>query len=154
MPAGDLIVAPGQVEWDGVLIDVRPPTSGGGAWLSAASTRDGWQPSWTERVAQTSTGGVAGLAVPQPMYPALMGVIVETAVALRWWEAAMVRSHVPRTLVWWDVERDEVRSAPACPWRGEPRTDDLVQLHPHRMIDLQWMIRSGSVIDVIEDGGS
>lgn len=148
MPAGDLLTTPGQVEWDGALIDITLSESG--YWLPLGTGRNGWSRTFTAADTPTATGAASGAAVPQPMYPTLIGVACETAADLLWLEEAMIATHVPRPLAWWDRERDVKYVADACPRRGEPQTGDDVQLLPHRYIDLMWFIAEPATIEVLE----
>lgn len=137
--AGELLTAPGQIEWAGLLFDVRG-ISATGYWLSDESALSGWQVAWEAADLPTQAGSAPGYPVPQAMYPTVVGLCVETAAQVQALKAAMIPTLTPSPLCWWDRASDLLLSADAVPRRCEPSTAQRVQRYSHRLVDLMWMV--------------
>jgi hypothetical protein len=150
MPAGDLLTYPGDVEWAGLLLSVVGPDVSG-YWLTSTTDRSGWHPTWSASDEPTEAGVAPGKALRDGMYPALIGVAVETADLLNALLDEMDPSGGSGTLAWWDPARDRRFTATAFPRRAEPSTAEGVQHLSHSLVDLMWVVgRSGLIVDLDE----
>lgn len=135
------VTLPGDVEWapdvgSPLLLSVAPMAD---LWLPLTVDRAGWQVTWTANDLATEAGGSPGLAVPEAMYPSLIGVAAETADDLLDLVDAMTAG-AAGVLTWWDQPTDRVLIADAYARRCEPSTGQGVQLAPHRLVDVMWMV--------------
>lgn len=147
MAAGDLLEHPGDIEWDGLLLSVVGPDESG-YWLTSATERTGWHPTWTASDLATEAGSAPGKPLREAMYPTLIGVAVESASLLNDLIESMDVS-TPAALSWWDPARDVRWSVTATPRRAEPSTADGIQHYRHRLVDLLWIIpRPGLIVDL------
>lgn len=138
MPAGDLLVGPGDIEWAGLLISSSVVDSG--YWYTSESSLSGWDLTWVAEDLPTAVGGAAGLPVPQAMYPTLMGAVCESAAQVASLFTSMVPTLTATPLTWWDYWTDTKFSAPAVPRRRRRSNERNAQFTVGRMVDLQWFI--------------
>lgn len=151
MPAGDLITAPGQVEFAGLLFDVRPTSAGGASdvWIHRGARRSGWHPTRARKVLDTEAGGAAGKSLWEPMWPSIEGVCCESASDLADVIAALDPTDGVDDLFWWSFELDAVFSAKAVAERPEPVENDDSSKQPRRFVDVMWLIqRPGLITEV------
>lgn len=148
MPAGDLLENPGDIEWKGLLLSVAGPDESG-YWLTSATERTGWHPTWSASDQSTEAGAAPGKPILDPMYPTLIGVAVESASLLNALITSMLAVAEPGALSWWDPARDIRWSVTATPRRAEPSTAQGIQHYRHSLVDLMWIIpRPGLITDL------
>lgn len=152
MPAGDLLEEPGQIEWAGLLFDIRPSSSG--LWLSLTTdVSQGWQFERTSTDQDTEAGAAPGKRIPAPMYPTIIGLCAETAEDVMDVLMAMAGEDA-EPLCWYDRPTNRKLSATAVPRRCAPSNATRVQLMPHRLVDLQWLIMRPAEIEVLDEEAS
>lgn len=145
MAAGDLLEGPGDVEWNGWLFSAR--TDSTGFWIDRNTKRNGWSPTWQADDLPTEAGASRGRAIPQAMYPDLLGACVNEASQV----VALFASMDPEgdtegPLCWWDYATDLRYRADASPRIREHSPDAADQMWSHRLVDLQWVIwRPGDI---------
>lgn len=144
MPAGDLLTKPGQIEWSGFLFDHGPWTSD--YWISDSTDgADTWVLEYEADDLRTQVGAAPGVKVPQPMYPMLTGLCVETVAAVNALRESMDTSDAS-PLCWFEHGTNRVVSASAVPRRFHVQTGTDVSELSHFLVNVMWFV--GRPLDI------
>lgn len=147
MPAGDMLTLPGQVEWAGFLFDRGPWSSN--YWISGDTEgAETWVLDYEADDLRTEVGAAQGFPTPQPMYPMLTGLCVETSAAVNALKASMVPTMTPSPLCWYEHGTGLRLCADAVPRRFHIQTGAEVSELPHFLVNVMWFV--GRPLDIEE----
>ncbi len=84
------------------------------------------------------------------MYPTIIGLNVETSSLLgELMDSMAAPTATAAPLCWWDRPTNRKLSASALPRRCEPFMAARVQMYPHRVVDVMWMIPRPGDIEIL-----